>query len=502
MTRQDHITGPAFLLVVGRTAGLIATFAIGPLFARLFSVEDNGTYATVLLVLFPTLFGLAQLGMAESLYYFLPLASRDHAAHHVPRYVCNAAITLALLGAVCAAGLWAGRHAIAGYFGNPALAAAMPLLGLFVAFMLVGAVFEITMVSRKQHGRAALAYGLSDVARTALFVTPALLFVSVQAVFAGAALFAGLRLLAMLVVLWRQFGREFRPDLALWRSQLAYALPFALAVGLEVVLAQYHQYVVGGRFDIETFAIYLRGCLTIPLVDLIMTSTTSVMMVKMAEVSTDRDEALALYHDTVSRLVFLLCPLTVALVVLAEPFILALLTDKFAASVPIFMIWSLTIVPVMFGVDAVLRAFAERRALVLMNVARLAVVVSLIGWFLDAFSLAGAVLATLTAMAVSKALGLVRVAHVLGVPMGAVLPWRTLGRITLRALAAGVPAWWLAQVFGGTPWLAFISGGAAYGVTYLVLCYAPGIAEPAAIRLPIGQRFRQLPIVRRALASS
>ena len=40
-----------------------------------------------------------------------------------------------------------------------------------------------------------------------------------------------------------------------------------------------------------------------------------------------------------------------------------------------------------------------------------------------------------------------------------------------------------------------ISGGAAYGVTYLVLCYAPGIAEPAAIRLPIGQRFRQLPIV-------
>ncbi|MGH9237505.1 MAG: hypothetical protein ACRD3G_05645, partial [Vicinamibacterales bacterium] len=67
-TPKDHITGPAFLLVVGRTVGLIATFAIGPLLARLLTLEELGTYRTFFL-LYATCFGLAQLGLAESLYY-------------------------------------------------------------------------------------------------------------------------------------------------------------------------------------------------------------------------------------------------------------------------------------------------------------------------------------------------------------------------------------------------------------------------------------------------
>ena len=58
---QDRITGPAFLLVVGRTAGMIATFAIGPLLARLLTLEELGTYRTFFL-LYATCFGLAQLG--------------------------------------------------------------------------------------------------------------------------------------------------------------------------------------------------------------------------------------------------------------------------------------------------------------------------------------------------------------------------------------------------------------------------------------------------------
>ena len=65
--RTDHVTGPAFLLVVGRTIGMVATFAIAPVLARHFSLEDIGTYRAFFL-LYATLFGLAQFGMAESLY--------------------------------------------------------------------------------------------------------------------------------------------------------------------------------------------------------------------------------------------------------------------------------------------------------------------------------------------------------------------------------------------------------------------------------------------------
>ena len=483
--RRDHITGPAFLLVAGRTIGLIATFAIGPILARIFSVEDLGTYKAFFLV-YATLYGLAQLGMAESLYYFVPRGSGS-----VGRYVCNAAVTLLAAGLACLAALWVARNPIATYFSNPALADVMPLLGMFVTLTLIGTVLEITMISRKQHITAAVTYALSDFGRTALFIAPALLFASLRAVFTGAVIFAAVRLATMLAVVWRQFGREFRPDVPLWRTQLAYALPFAIAVGVEVILVGYHQYVVGGTFDRATFAIYATGCMSIPLVDLIMTSTTSVMVVRMAEHAADPSEALALFHDTIARLAFLLTPLSVALVVLAEPFIITLYTDKFVGSVPIFMAWSLVTLPAIFAVDAVLRVYAQTRFLLVMNLVRLGFVAALIGWFLGAFGLVGAVLVTLMATVVAKALAIVRIARLMQVQVTAVVPWRTVGRIAVRAAAAAAPAWALARLLADVPWAAFVGGGAAYGIAYLVLSYAPGISEPAAIRLPIVERIQR-----------
>ena len=493
MARKDHITGPAFLLVVGRTVGLIATFAIGPLFARMFEVAEIGTYRTFFL-LYATIFGLAQIGMAESLYYFIP-----RAAGNIGRYVCNAALSLLAAGLASLALLVGFSDEIAAYFKNPAVLDILVPLGLYLTLMLVGTVLEITMISRKQHMSAALTYAMSEIARTALFILPALLFASMQAVFIGAVAFAAIRLVAMLLIVWRQYGRDFRPDLALWRTQLGYALPFATAVSLEVVLINYHAYVVGGEFSPEVFAFYTTACMTIPLVDLIMTSTTSVMMVKMAETSNDHHEALGLFHDTVARMAFLIAPVAVGLVILASPFIITLYTDKFAPSVPIFMVWALTIVPAIFAVDAFLRVYGQTRFLLVMNIVRLGFVMALISWFLQTFGLPGAVLVTLCATTLAKGLALVRISRLLQVRLADVLPWAALGRIAARALAAGIPAWVLAQVFAATPWLALVTGGAAYGLTYLVICYAPGIAEPAAIRLPIMERARQLPVVGRAL---
>jgi O-antigen/teichoic acid export membrane protein len=486
--KADHITGPAFLLVVGRTAGLIATFAIGPLLTRLLTLEELGTYRTFFL-LYTTFFGLAQLGMAESLYYFVPRRPAQ-----AGRYGANAAVTLIFSGLICAGILTVAGGRIAAHFGNPALPEYFGLLALFLTLMLVTTVFEILMVSRKQHLSAAITYALSDVTRTAFFIVPALLLVSLRAVFIGAAAFAAVRLVIMIVMLRREFGRV-RLDLALWRTQLGYALPFALAVSVEVVLITYHQYVIGGRFDTATFAVYATACMSIPLVDLIMTSTTSVMMVKMAEDSSDRHLALSLFHETVSRLAFLLLPLSIGLSVLAAPFIVTLFTAKLQAGIPIFTVWVLTVIPAIFAVDAMLRVYAQTRFLLVMNIVRLGFVMALIGWFIGAFGLVGAVLVTLIATVVAKALAVVRIARLLHVAVAEVLPWRALGRITLRAGAAAVPAWLVAEIFASIPPLAFALGATTYAVSYAVLCYAPGIAEPAAIRVPVVARLRRLPIV-------
>ena len=97
-----------------------------------------------------------------------------------------------------------------------------------------------------------------------------------------------------------------------------------------------------------------------------------------------------------------------------------------------------------------LRVYAQTRFLLVMNLVRLVVVAGLIGWFLNAFGLLGAVLVTLLAMVVVKGLGVVRIAQLLHVGPREALPWGRLARIAAlcrrrgaaRALAAARRSTW------------------------------------------------------------
>jgi O-antigen/teichoic acid export membrane protein len=459
------VTRPAALLVTGRLVGLVASFGIGIVLARIFAPAAFGTYKQFFL-LYGTLYGLAQLGMAESLYYFVP---RD--TGRTGRYVCNALITLAFAGIGCLTVLSTWRTQIAASLSNPGLADYMVFVGLLLTFMLMSAVLEIVMVSRKKHLTAAITYACSDIVRTLCFILPALIFASLRAVFVGAIAFAILRLMLLLTALSREHGREFRVDVSLWRNQLAYALPFALAVGVEVVQINFHQYVVASRFDAATFAIYAVGCLQLPLVDMIMTSTVNVLMVAMAEDASHGERAVGLWHETICRLAFLMVPLSFFLFVIARDLIVTLYTTTYLASVPIFMVWSLTILPSIFAVNSVLRVFAQTRFLLVMNLMRLAIVAGLIGWFLSVFGMSGAVLVTLLSTAFVNAIGIGRVAHLLRVPLRDALPWSRLGGIFARAGIATLPVLWLTRELTLSPIAGLLAGGVAYGTTYFALSY-------------------------------
>ena len=466
---RTDVTRPAALLVTGRVIGLVASFAIGIVLARLFAPAAFGTYKQFFLV-YGTLYGLAQLGMAESLYYFVP----RHPAR-TGRYAFNALVTLALAGGGSLALLYVWRTQIAVRLMNTGLADYMVLIGLFLTFMLMSTVLEIVMVSRKQHLMAAITYACSDIVRTLFFIAPALLLGSLRAVFIGATAFAALRLVLLLAALWREYGRDFRIDVTLWREQLGYALPFALAVGVEVVQLNYHQYVVASRFDTATFAIYAVGCLQIPLVDMIMTSTVNVLMVKMAEEASHGNAAVALWHETIGRLAFLMVPLSVFLFVVAHELIVTLYTTTYLASVPIFMIWSLTILPSIFAVNAVLRVFAQTRFLLIMNVVRLGIVAGLIGWFLSMFGMSGAVLVTLLSTALVNVLGVARIAQILHLRFSESLPWSQLGGIAARAGIAALPVLWLTRETTLSPVVGLAASGVAYAAVYFALSYGSNI---------------------------
>ena len=171
------------------------------------------------------------------------------------------------------------------------------------------------------------------------------------------------------------------------------------------------------------------------------------MMVKMAEDAIDhrQHETLDLWHHTMARLALLIFPLAVVLLLLARDVIITLFTTRYAASIPIFMAWTLTILPSVFCVDAVLRAYAQTRFLFIMNLVRLVLVIALISWFLSTFGLIGAVLVTLLATSLVRVFSIVRIATLLRVRVADILPWGQLTGIALCAIAAAPPAYWISR---------------------------------------------------------
>jgi O-antigen/teichoic acid export membrane protein len=461
---------PEVSIVIGRSVGFAAAFAIPIVLSRILDQAEFGTYKQLFLI-YATLFGAAQLGIAESLYYFIP---RDWG--RTGQHVANAVLTLAASGITCLTLLMLSSNAIAGWLANPHIGAGLLPLGVFLSLTLVTAPFEIVLVSRGTFSGAALTYAASDLLRVICVVVPALAIGTIAAVMWGVVAFALARLVAMLWTLRRDIVTGFRPQLSLWRGQLAYALPFALAVGVEIVQANFHQYVVATRFDVTTFAIFAVGVLQMPLVDIISTSAANVMMVKIgAGRNLDARAALVLWHDTVVRLSLVVFPLVAFMLIVARDLIVLVFTDAYAASVPIFQLSTIAILPACLCVDAVLRAHAQTRVLVVLNLVRLAAVAVLIGGFLTAFGLRGAVAATLCATVLARALGLARIARLLHVRLVEILPWRQLTATAALATLASLPALWIHRVIPNTGPVALLIVAGVYGITFMGLSLWRGL---------------------------
>lgn len=456
---------PALALMSGRILGGLAASVVPLVLVRLLDPAEFGTYKQVFLI-YATLFGIAQLGMAESLYYFLPRESR-----HAGRFVANALLMLLGAGLLCLGLLAIAAPVAARAMNNPALADKMVLLGAFLALMLVSNVLEIAMTARGRFLLAASSFAVSESLRALLFIVPVLVFKSVRALLAGAAVFALLRVIAAVTWLWREYGSELRFDLVLLRTQIAYALPFAAAVLVHILQENFHQYAVSSRFDAAVFAVYAIGCLQIPLVDVLSTSVSSVMMVRMAE---DRaagrtDHILPAWHDTTRKLALVFCPMVGLLLVNARAIIQVLFTDRFLASAPILMLWSLAFLAAILQIDGVLRVYADMRFLLIMNLCRLGVVLLLIRPFLTMFGLPGAVMVTLVALFFGKAMALLRIAHLMNVTTPRLLPWFDLGRIVTCCGAALLPAFLSRSIIPLSPWSSLVVTGSVYAITCATL---------------------------------
>jgi O-antigen/teichoic acid export membrane protein len=486
----DAIFGPALVLMTGRALGFVAGFVVPLVLARLFDQSEFGTYKQLFLI-YGTLFAIAQVGMAESLYYFLPSETAAKG-----RYVVNVLLVLGGLGVAALALLQTQQERIATLLNNPALTPYLPLTGLFLLLMLCSLVLEIVLTVEKRHVGASVAYALTDLCKAALMLLPVLLFGTLFWLLVGAVAFAFCRLIATLLYLKREFGSNLHFDRALLKRQLGYALPFGLAGLIEIVQVNLHLYAVSWYFDAATFAIYAVGCLQLPITDFLMTSTSNVMMIQMREKlrATNVAAVRAIWLDAVRKLALIMCPLIAMLLILAQEIIVFLFTDAYAASVPVFIVWTAGMLLTALLTDSVLRVYAQNKFLILQNCIRLVLIAALLPLFLQRFGLLGAVYVTVLVNTMAKVFALARVKTLLDVTLAQTLPWKSLASLLVISAAAALPVYLIKATLPLTAFPQLALCGAAYTLTYyLLLLWRGPLHEDEKLELV---RWTQLPVAR------
>jgi hypothetical protein len=103
--------------------------------------------------------------------------------------------------------------------------------------------------------------------------------------------------------------------------------------------------------------------------------------------------------------------------------------------------------------------------------------------------LLGPVIVTLSAMAVAKALHLLRMRRILKLGFGELLPWVSLGATSAMSAISVVPVLVARAVVTGPTAVVLFAETAAFGFTYLSLIFASGLIRPDE-RAAIGRWLR------------
>ncbi|MBI3802678.1 MAG: oligosaccharide flippase family protein [Nitrospirae bacterium] len=481
-TKDRSIHVETLILIVGRAASFLFTFFIPIFLARNLAPAEYGTFKQIFLV-FTTLYLILQGGMVQSLYYFIPQDPARRSA-----WVFQSALFVTAAGGLAAVAVLLGGNGLALYFSNPALGEFIPKLALFTLLMLGSSYLETTLIAQQRMAAGSAAFFLSEIVRGLFIIVPLLIDPSLSSVVSGLIAFAMIRFLATAIFTIRSVITPVAFPLSLFdagrlKTQLAYALPFGVAVLVDIIQQNLHQYVVGNLFDPATFAIYSVGIMQLPIVDFIYTPATQVLMVRMTPLlkSESGEERLALWHDVTARLALFFFPAAFFFCLIAPDFITLLFTNKYSQSIPLFQLSVLTILPAALLSDGMLRCYAEIRFILVTTVLKSLLTVGLIIVLIKTAGLTGAALTAVITVYFGKLIMLWKIQKRMAVSWRRFLPWANLSGTILLAGGVAAPLALLRHTIVLQPFTALALLTTLYWTIYAALLFSTPLL-PSSIR--------------------
>src|SRR5262245_55961072 len=466
------------------TANSIAfglSFVAPLLLVRALSQTDFGLYRQVFQIL-TTAISALNLQVASTAYYFMPRAPERELQVTVNVLAFYAAVG-ALTGALfiflpCCALLVIKYEELPAY---------MPRIGVTILLWLVSSNLEVIPLALGDVRASSVFIVISQLTKSALTISAALVFHSVRAMIWAAAIQGMLQTLFMFAYIRRRFGQRgwIRGafDRTLFKAQIGNALPYGLGSFAQSAQADLHNFVVSRYVPPAGFAVYSVGLFQLPLLGLLTTSFGSALIPEVSQLAAagNRRAIIPVWLNAMRKLALVVVPTCALMFVLRYEIITLLFTSAYREAAPLFGVYLFSALLPMTLTGSLIRAHDEfkffrfKLHLTLLPVTFVAIYVGI-----QVAGLIGAVAAVVVLQTLEVTIVLTAVGRRLGFVANDL---RLLGPALKTGLAAAVAA--LAAFAMKLPLadahtlVKMLLCGAVFGAVYIFAAYALGAVTDA-----------------------
>jgi len=466
--------------------GLVSTAVL----ARVLTQHDLATYRQTFLA-YDFAAPILTLGLPSALFFFLPRKigqARQLLIENLLLLFIMAAIFSIFL-------LCGGTHLLALRFNNPDLANTLPLLVLYPLFILPASAISACLVTQNNISTLVV-YNTA----TKLLLVTLLIVVAFKTsdprnlVLTNVAVAAADLGIACWLMLRSCPGRITLPRFKGMRDMALYSIPLGLAGMLGTLMLQLDKVIVSALCPPEDFIVYSNGAIEVPLIGIVTSSIAKVLLADMSKACGEgrNEQALRDFRLAASRSASILFPAAVFLFMAADPFIVTLYSDKYAASALPFRIFLIALPLRIVYYGTALMAIGKTRAILFRSIFDLIINAILSVIFVKFFGPIGAAIATVATLYIwTVPYNLKTIGVGFGVSSFSILPMRDLGRIFLCSIAsAALPFTFFALAQLPHSLIAFVSLAIIYGA-----CIIPLLGKQDLLP-PIPTAISQLPVIR------
>jgi O-antigen/teichoic acid export membrane protein len=473
------------VIAAARLFAAVLGIAVPIVLVRSLDQTEFGQYKQVFLVV-TTLASVLSFALPSSLYYLV--ARHPNAG---PSFLAQTFVAL------CAAGALAGGliYAAAAVFASFVHTEARDVLvwsALLAALSVPASLLPIAPAVERRARLAGLLIAGSDLSRGLAMVVAALVFGTVASVLAAA---AGVALLATMmvgsyVIRSRRHARLARGNL---REQVNYCAPMAASSYVGLVREQYHAFYVGAAFNPAQFAVYSVGTMNVPLIGQVSSALADVLVLEASRHYSNGslEELRRVWHRVTDVHALVMVPVAVVLAVFADDLVVVLYGRAYEEAAAILRVF-LILLPLRIAMTSpMMRATGDSRGMLLADLFSLAATLASAPVFVREFGPVGAVGSLLVGSLVFQVVAARRIAKVMGVGVGELMPIGRWTRLSLLCGACTLPPWFFLLAAPAPARL--LLGGALAGSAYTVAVLKLHLVPPGEREMVLGTLARWLP---------